>query len=352
MLSSKANLLARLSAAKPSFVTRHVEMARAQQLAEPVDLTAGDIVLARVSRVRQHTRVELPSGRRAHLFEGDELILAAGRRYATDQFVAELPKLGHAHLVAAGGIAAQVIDRHGSVKPATEIEIVAALADQDGRVMNLRQFAPLLNCKPAQRIGRIPRSLLVIGTGMNSGKTTMVTAATRALKQAGQKVMACKLTGTGSGNDLWQYQDAGADLVYDFTDAGLCGTWQETPQALLSIARCFRQAASEASMDYLIVELADGLLQTETMDLIQSDSFRALFDGCLVAATCSVGAVYAARTLSSLKVPVLAIGGCVSQSPLYQREIRAQTGLPVLSDSDLARFNVLNSHLGMLGVAA
>lgn len=342
----------RVSFAKQSYVTRHVRLDLATSLKQPEILCQGDIVLAKVKRVRQHTRLELPSGRRAHLFENDELILAAGRRYATDQFMAELPAIGAAHLVASGGVAARVIKRHSAIKPATEIEVIGALCDAAGAVMNLRQYAPLRQVRCPSNLSVQPVCLLVLGTGMNSGKTTMVTSIVRSLKESGQKVMACKLTGTGSGNDLWQYSDAGADFAFDFTDAGLSGTWQEDPATLLTIATNFIRQARNCKIEYLVVELADGILQQETNRLLQTERFRSLFDGYFVAANCSASAVLAARTLSALPTQVVAIGGRFSQSPLYVQEVLTQTGLAVLDKEQLAAPAILNSHLGPLGVAA
>ena len=76
------------------------------------DLTvprAGDVVLARVLELGQHVRIERPDSRKASLFEGDEILVAYGNRYAPDQFEAEVPAdLGPAHMVAAGGAAGRV----------------------------------------------------------------------------------------------------------------------------------------------------------------------------------------------------------------------------------------------------
>lgn len=52
---------------------------------------AGQLVLARVVSIGQHTRVELANGRRAQLYIGGNVILAYGNRYAPDQFEGMVP---------------------------------------------------------------------------------------------------------------------------------------------------------------------------------------------------------------------------------------------------------------------
>ena len=52
---------------------------------------AGDVVLARVTEIGKHTRLEGPASRRQLLFPGQEILVAYGDRYAPDQFLAHVP---------------------------------------------------------------------------------------------------------------------------------------------------------------------------------------------------------------------------------------------------------------------
>ena len=89
----------------------------------------GDLVLARVVRTGQHRRIELPCGRRSTMHVGDEIVVAFGARYASDQFEAGLPvQLGACHLVAAGGVAASAYCKHSRMKNPTEIATIGILA--------------------------------------------------------------------------------------------------------------------------------------------------------------------------------------------------------------------------------
>ncbi|GAA0788462.1 hypothetical protein [Marinobacterium sediminicola] len=339
----------RLQQAKRSFVTRHADLSRCAQLISGLPLSEGDLVLAKVSRRRQHTRIELVNGRRAHLYPGDELILCAGRRYATDQFAAELPDSHEAHLIAAGGIAGREIQRHAQVKPATEITIIGALSDSSGTPLNLKQFASLPPLVPISSSAG-PKTLLVTGTGMNSGKTTLAANLIHSLSRGGPRVMACKLTGTGSGPDLWRFLDAGAASAVDFTDAGLASTWQHPVTELVTMAQRFKALAHHEHHDYLIIELADGFFQQETSAVIESACFRKLIDSCFIAADCTPGAILLAQALSRLGISIRGISGTLTRSPLLMDEVAGATGLPVLTSDQMLSFATLNHYLGSLGL--
>ena len=124
----------RAARAKAAFTTRRVPAARwCTLLGGERRPRPGDLVLARVTRKRQHTRIELTNGRKAQLHKGDEVVLVYGNRYATDQFEALVPQdLGPCHMVASGGIAAAMISRSRGVKPATEIEPLVCWATTGG----------------------------------------------------------------------------------------------------------------------------------------------------------------------------------------------------------------------------
>lgn len=83
----------RLDRAKSSYAMRRIHTDDMATLLSGPEITsrAGDLVLARIDRVRQHCRIELPSGRRAHLFPNDEVLLCYAARYAPDQFEAIVP---------------------------------------------------------------------------------------------------------------------------------------------------------------------------------------------------------------------------------------------------------------------
>jgi len=292
----------------------------------------GDVVLARVDELGQHRRLELGTGRRAHLFPGDEVVVCYGDRYAPDQFEAEIPdRLSPCHLVAAGGIASGEISRHVNVLPATAITPLGLLAHPGGERMRLSHWA----LGPPPPLATRPLTIAVIGSAMNAGKTTTAANLVRGLVATGRRVGAAKVTGTGAGGDAWFLSVSGADPVYDFTSVGLPSTYRAGEAAVEAAHRQLVGHLAAADVDAVVLEVADGVYQHETAFLLRSRAFVESVDGVVFAATDALGAAGAVRHIADLDLPLLAISGVVSASPLAAREARAATGLPVIDIAGL-----------------
>lgn len=331
--SRAERLRLRLCQAKRAFTTRHVEFALADRLVRTGAVPKpGDVVLARVKAVGQHARIENVHGRRGDLYVGDEIIVAYGNRYAPDQFEARVPTdLEDCDLVAGGGVASRMIRKHASMKNPTKIEVLGLLARADGRILNLADFA---TCVPgaAQRPQLV---IAVVGSSMNAGKTTTAAGLVHGLTKAGFRVGAAKITGTGSGGDLWTMRDAGAIDALDFTDAGHASTFGVAIERLADIATGLIAQLGAAGADIAVVEIADGLLQGETAALVELAQAKGWFDGIVFAAADAMGAAFGAAWLAQRGITPLAISGLVSASPLAAQEAATASGLPVATLGDV-----------------
>ncbi len=338
-LAHGAAVQARLAQARRAFTTRNVNLGRAARLDRTGVPQAGDLVLAKVLSIGHHARLESPQGRRQLLYPGDEIVVVYGNRYAPDQFEALVPDdLGECDLVAGGGIASVMHSRHARTRNPTRIAPVGLLADWKGKVLNLADFTARLegsgSPSPACRV------IVIVGTSMNAGKTTTAATLIHGLSKANLKVGAAKVTGTGSGGDLWSMIDAGARIALDFTDAGHATTAGLLLDRLVEDALRLVAAVSRGN-DVAIVEVADGLFQRETAALLQDARFAAVVDQVVLAAGDAMGAAFGHGWLAGHGLPVSLIAGCVGSSPLGRRETEAATGLKVatlaeLGDSELA----------------
>lgn len=330
----KTRVTERLHSAKRSFVTRRAALDRANNLSRDHKPATGDLVLAAVVELGHHRHLESPHGRRAQLYVGDEIIVAYGARYAPDQFHAVVPDtIGPCNLVAGGGIAAQVRAKHARTRAATTIVPIGTLEGADGQPLNLRQFTlpPLLK-RAAERC-----VIAVVGTSMNAGKTTLAASIIHGLAADGVRVGACKITGTGSGGDLWSMLDAGATKALDFTDAGHSTTAGLELAETEAIADLLVSHLESSDIDVVVVEIADGLLQRETSALLSAPSeFAKRIDSLLLAAADSMGAHCGADWLSARGLPLRAVSGLLTASPLATLEARTATGVDVFATSAFA----------------
>ncbi len=333
----------RVRLAKKAYSIRRVRLDDVSAVVTHERPNAGDLVLARVKRLGQHQHLEFVNGRRCRLWPGDEIIVAYGARYAPDQYEAAVPEdLSPCHLVAAGGIAARVVSRHGSMKPATEIEPLGLVANDRG-VINVRSGA----LGPAPSL-RPPLVIAVLGSSMNAGKTTTAASLIVGLRRLGHRVGAAKVTGTGAGGDPWLFTDAGASPTLDFTDAGFATTAGLPLEALEHILTHLTGHIASTGVDCLVLEVADGLLQTETSALVRSHRFAKTVDAVLFAAPDAMSAIAGVDWLQRNDLTVVAVSGVVTSSPLALREAASSVRVPVHTIEELADGQVVRELFPVL----
>lgn len=318
-----------VASAKWAYTTRRIDLARAVGvLTDPGTVpNLGDIVLARVAEIGQHKRLELQTGRRATLYEGDVVGLCYGGRYAPDQFLARTPAdLGTCQLAAAGGIASRVENAHSAMAEATTLEPLGILTDASGSRLNLGDHA----IAPAAPLTshRAP-TIAVVGSSMNSGKTTAAAALVRGLRAAGLRVGAAKVTGTGAGGDVWLFTDAGAERVYDFTHAGVPSTFGLDPVQVCTVFRTLTTQLAVDGTDVNVIEVADGLHHIETAALLRDPAFHQRVDGVIFAGRDSLSAVAGVQWLRQVGLPLLSISGLMTASPLAVAEFAQATDITV-----------------------
>jgi hypothetical protein len=275
---------------------------------------------------------------------GDHVVVAYADRYAPDQYEAEVPTtLAATQLVASGGIASSVLSRSRAVRSATDIVPIGLIGDDRGRPLSVADFALL----PPPVAPVRPPGLVVCGTSMNSGKTTINHYLVHSLSRLGLRPGATKVTGTGSGNDYWVMLDAGAHQMLDFTDVGLASTYRQPVELLERKIDELLDLLSDAGCGYTLVEIADGIFQQETAELIGSDSVHRAADRVVFAGGDAMGAALGVERLRALGHDVVAISGVICRSPLAMREAANATGLPVLGTAELSDLDVVTELLGL-----
>jgi hypothetical protein len=326
----------RLARASWAFTTRRVASGAACRIVHSATAKprAGDLVLARVDSLGHHKGLQLTCGRRRTMFVGDEIVVAYGNRYASSQFEAYVPdSMGPCHLVAGGGIASRAVSWHGGIsRGPTHITPIGLLADKNGQRLNLHSYR-LPDFPPATDYR--PTTLAVIGTSMDAGKTTAAAHLTRGLIAAGLRVGYAKITGTGAGGDIWLLKDAGADPVVDFTDAGLASTYLADIAEVERVMHSLIGYCTQAGVDAIVMEIADGVFQKETAELLKSREFARCTGGIVLAAQDSMGAAAGISWLRDLDTPVVALSGKLTAAPLQIAEATAVSSAPILKLDEL-----------------
>lgn len=309
----------------------------------PAQVSAGDVLMVRLEQMGRNTRFELAAGRLCNLHEGDVLAVVAGNRYATEQFegYAEIDGV-FCDLLSMGGLCGKVKSKRSGIPDPTKLRVLGALGNSDGHALCLRNYG--LPEVPELPTARRPRTIVVCGTSMDSGKTYTAFSLIFGLHSHGHKVGAYKLTGTAAGRDTWSMLDAGAYPALDFVDGGHGSTYLCDLEELLRLHNLLSTHAAEAGADWIVIEVADGLLQAETSALLQDPRFQATVDFWVFAAGDPLAATGGITVLRGWGIEPITISGLLTQSPLAIREAKAATGLPCLTARKL-QYGDLNERL-------
>lgn len=316
---------------KWAFTTRRVNPADIHGLTDKLSqAVAGDLVLGQIVEIGQHKKVQLKAGRYSTSYIGDTIVMAVGDRYAPDQFegIAEIDPAG-CDMLASGGILGRMIKSHGRMKQPTQVKPLGLLTDADGEVVNVASYA-----LPQRTIPDDVTVIGVFGASMNAGKTTAVASLAHGLRRAGFKVAGLKATGTGGFGDFNALVDAGVP-VRDFTDAGMATTYKMPMERIEAGFLSLVGAAAHEGADVIIVEIADGVFQAETQEILESSTIKERLDAVMFAAPDALGTVGGVDILREHGLEPFAVSGMVTRSPLAIEEAERVTGVRLLSREDL-----------------
>ncbi len=305
---------------------------------------AGDVAVFRVIELGKHTRLQNLDGKNRHIFPGDEVLAVFGTRYATNQLEGYVPTdvLPEYHILGQGGVMGELKSIHQRFehKGPTRLELVAYATDKNGKVINTHY----LNQQKTLFTGTKPANcpvILSIGGSMDSGKTTTAGYLCRGLHLAGKKVAFFKLTGTVYSKDTDFVKDCGADQSSDFSHFGFPSTYMYVLDELLHLYQGLLNQAATIQPDYVVIEIADGLLQRETNMLLNNKAFMDTIDAVIYSDGNSTGAISGIELLNKLNIQPFALCGRFTMAPLLIEEVQNYVSIPVLTLEDLVEENIL-----------
>ncbi len=204
---------------------------------------------------------------------------------------------------------------------------------------------------------KLPKIIVHVGAQMNSGKTNSAKACIYGLTAAGQVVVAGKVTGTSAKKDVLLMKAAGALMVKDFIDFGYPSTANISEDDLITLlsnhidvlirqyavnnlitemleqesegtpdSPILTQTASGfqpfASIDYVVLEFADGILNPENQILLNSTFVKDMVTHWVFSAGDALALVAGVSTLYDLySIQVSCFSGPVANGPLCVREL-------------------------------
>jgi len=293
----------RISADKIASVTRNLKLDRTLTLSPTVKAEHGAVVAGRILGDKSgYNQLEDVHGR-MNVIHGDDVIIGAlGHRNALHGYEGVLPKSvkqGQVlHVLNLGGVIGECVSHNPEVGTPFEFEVLGQVLvypefqSREGQSANISMGA-------LQKEGRTLdcKVIYVAGTCMNAGKTAAACALVRRLSQAGYRVGGAKLTGVSLMRDTLSMRDYGAEVTYDFTDAGVVCTSQDSAN---QVAHTIFSQLSGRGLDVIVAETGDGIMGDYGVQTILADAeLMALSAGFVFCANDPVGVAGGVRHLKS-----------------------------------------------------
>lgn len=257
---------------------------------------------------KEYGHLELTTGRPARLVPGDLIVGVLGNRAALRGFCGRVPSHVEAgdvlHLLNQGGVIGVSDGDHAGLGAPIELEVIGTPV-RHGRGLRLSEHA-IDRATPLG--GQMPPVLALVGTCMNSGKTTAAAVITRYLRKHGRLVHAGKVTGVAAIKDQLMFMDNGATKALSFLDCGLPSTCyhDDVPEVASTLLAHLAQEAP----DCIVLEFGDGLMGEYGVDEVLSDpKVNRHITGAILAANDVVGAAAGARQLQEWGIPIKVVTG-------------------------------------------
>jgi len=290
----------------------------------------GDLGLFRVKKIGYHQQLITKDDKKLRLYENDLFVGVFGNRYATDGFEGKVGRLDKLSMLTGAGMVGTVKSRHKGIKKSTKLTFVGLLNDEKGNRINLKKinFHKSVPKNPPTNL------ILVVGSGMNSGKTTTASKLINGLSKNNKKIVACKLTGSVSNRDKNELFAASADHIMDFSDYGFPSTYLCKKTELVDLFNTMLADIEKVSPDVIVMEIADGVLQRETKMILTDKKIKKLIKGIVLTAESAPSALFSLEQLVNWGHNVIAISGAITSSPLSSKEFTQNSEAKLVSSID------------------
>lgn len=291
----------------------------------------GAWLLAKVAAGAEAVNLDLLSGRMGQLYPGDPLLVLGADYHAALACSGSHPqRLGEAYLLSSAGLAGWPGPQATADLPPL-LQLIGVVVDHHAQPLRL---APPLLSSPSPR----PLTTVAVVSVARGARSSLVTdALVRGFTRMGLATGVAKPLGMLEPRTRWRSLDAGARLALDPADTGQLDSRALDDAALLARSAGLLSRLGAEDCTAGVLRIAGGLGVSEVRRLLTAREFRQQVEGVVLAAADALSAVEGLRWLQAQGLPVLALGGAVTRSPLALREVAAETDVPAIGNDDLAQ---------------
>lgn len=301
---------------KIGFVLKNVPLPSEVELTAKIQSKEEEVIVVKALKSqKRYGEVELADGQMSKVKKGDIIAGALGQRKALEGIVGVIPKNLQVndtiHILNLGGVMGLATSWNPDfIDSPLPVQVLGAVA-KGSSTLNIRQFS----LKPATSFHKGAPIVLILGSSMGVGKTTIVAAVAHLLaKEKGIKVAAGKLTGVATRRDLLAMKNAGAQPVLSFLDIGLSSTIK-SDKIVINTAYAILNELNKAKPELIVVELGDGVIGWYGVDtLLQKAKFMKSVIFTIGCANDLVGAVGLYKILQEIGLKIDFFAGPVANN--------------------------------------
>lgn len=319
---------------KIASVLKNVKLPSEVFIGKEIDCSEGAIIAARVLEDKKiYNSLELTSGRLSTLHKGDVIAVALGNRRALRGFVGEVPKsleVGEViNLLNLGGVAGICTSANEQeVGNPLPIKVLGAIVDEKGP-LNIKQFTLY---EPVSSIKKMKISPLVVvsGTCMHVGKTTVACELIKHSRRKHLKVVGAKLAGIAALRDTENMKDYGARKAVNFIDAGFTST--VNCEKSVEITKGAIAFLSRLNPDFIVIEFGDGIYGEYGVKAILED--REIQKNIKVHIGCAYdqpGVVNLVQECKRIKAPIDIVSGPITDNSVGMDFVAKNLKLPAFN---------------------
>ncbi len=315
---------------KIASVTKNAQLPHVVELSNQIISEDGSVIAVKVLEDKTiYNEMELVSGRMSTIQKGDILAVALGNRSALKGFVGEVPKTLNVgdviNVLNIGGVAGICTsENYKEVGAALRVEVLGAVL-KDGEAVTTKKFK-LFEAK--EKLTSKAKLIIVSGTCMNVGKTTVSSVFIKHATAAGLKICATKLAGVACMRDTEKMEDYGAIKAVSFVDAGFTSTAKATQSAVDTTKGAIDYLAA-LNPDYIVIEFGDGVFgEYGVLEILKDKEIQSVIVGHIGCAHDPMGASKLYEICKEIGAPVDMISGPVTDNSVGVNFIEKTLSVP------------------------
>lgn len=315
-------------------VTKNVPLGHQVEVTSKIKCEEGAIIAVEVLKDKKiYNQLELTSGRLSTIHKGDILVVALGNRRALKGFVGEVPKNLKVddviNLLNLGGVAGICTSANvHEVGLPLKVKVLGAVCDKNKDPLNIKQFKLFEKSKTIK--SKIPL-IIITGTCMNVGKTTVACEIVKGACKKGFKIYCAKMAGIAALRDTANMQDYGAEKTVSMIDAGYTSTAMN-PKESVEITKGAINYLSKDKPDYILVELGDGIIgEYGVLENLKDPELKKNITVHVGCAHDPVGALKLYEICKEFKIPLHLISGPVTDNSIGTKFIHENLLIPAIN---------------------